>query len=55
MPSSDKRGDAVILVTDWFRRTFSDPQVIALTLALALAQRRAQPLYDYPEERVIIG
>lgn len=26
-----------------------------LTLALALAQRRAQPLYDYPEERVFIG
>ena len=26
-----------------------------LTLALALAQRRDKPLYDYPEERVIIG
>ncbi len=26
-----------------------------LTLALALAQRHAKPLYDYPEERVIIG
>jgi trk system potassium uptake protein TrkH len=26
-----------------------------LTLALALAQRRVQPLYDYPEERVVIG
>jgi trk system potassium uptake protein len=26
-----------------------------LTLALALAQRRAKPLYDYPEERVFIG
>ena len=26
-----------------------------LTLALALAQRRDRPLYDYPEERVIIG
>jgi trk system potassium uptake protein TrkH len=26
-----------------------------LTLALALAQRREKPLYDYPEERVIIG
>ncbi len=26
-----------------------------LTLALALAQRRSKPLYDYAEERVIIG
>jgi trk system potassium uptake protein TrkH len=26
-----------------------------LTLALALAQRRDKPLYDYPEERVFIG
>ena len=26
-----------------------------LTLALALAQRSDKPLYDYPEERVIIG
>lgn len=26
-----------------------------LTLALALVQRREKPLYDYPEERVIIG
>lgn len=36
MASSDRRADAVNLVTDWFRRTFSDPQVIALTLALIL-------------------
>ena len=26
-----------------------------LTLALALVQKREQPLYDYPEERVVIG
>jgi putative permease len=34
MASSDNRADAVNLLTGWFRRTFSDPQVIALTLAL---------------------
>ena len=31
---SNNKADAVNLVTGWFRRTFSDPQVIALTLAL---------------------
>jgi hypothetical protein len=32
--SNKTHKDPMTLVTDWFRRTFSDPQVLALTLAL---------------------
>ena len=32
--SNKMHKDPMTLVADWFRRTFSDPQVLALTLAL---------------------
>ena len=34
--SNKMHKDPMTLVADWFRRTFSDPQVIALTLALTV-------------------